>query len=77
MQAIKRGSTACAAKHFLYFKTYTVTEGVNVLYHIKCSGKDVMIPGHLEAKLAATLPRQVELFRRFVQAARYLVMTTL
>jgi hypothetical protein len=56
----------CCQPFFLSFKTYTVTEGVNVLCHRKCNGKDVMIPGHWEASLAATLPRQVELFRRFV-----------
>jgi len=56
----------CCQAFSVSFKTYTMTEGVSVLYHRKCSGKDVMIPGHLEASLAATLPRQVELFRRFV-----------
>jgi hypothetical protein len=56
----------CCQTFSLSFKTYTVTEGVNVLYHRKFSGEDVVIPGHLEASLAATLPCQVELFRRFV-----------
>jgi hypothetical protein len=56
----------CCQAFSLSFKTYTVTEGVNVLCHRKCSGKDVMMSGHLEASLAATLPHQVELFRKFV-----------
>jgi hypothetical protein len=60
----------CCQAFSFSFKTYTLNEGVNVLCHIKCSGKDVMIPGHLEANLAATLPLQVELFRFVCSSSR-------